>query len=77
MKKMVFLTMMLGLLAFLLCGTALTCPSPDSCPSTSYLIQYENDRIHHLTCKECRYKINESHKGGIATCTQRAICTRC
>lgn len=47
MKKMVLLTTMLRLLAFLLCGTALACPNPnEQCYSVSYMVEYADNKYH-------------------------------
>ena len=77
MKKKVFVAIMLGLLALLLCGTALACPNPDPCPNQNYYPEYAKEAYHLLVCTACGYKTAYSHFGGTATCTQRAICEGC
>ena len=76
MKRRFFVAMM-GLLAFLLCGTALACPNPYPCPGTTYDIEYAKEAYHLLVCTMCGYKTAYSHSGGQATCTKRAICGEC
>ena len=77
MKRRFFIATMLGLLALLLCGTALACPNPKSCPGTTYDVEYAKEAYHLLVCTECGYKTAYSHFGGQATCTKRAICEGC
>ena len=77
MKRRLFIATMLGLLALLLCGTALACPNPRPCPGTTYDIEYAKETYHLLVCTLCGYKTAYSHFGGQATCTQRAICEGC
>ena len=77
MKKKVFVAIMLGLLALLLCGTALACPNPEPCPNQNYYPEYAKEAYHLLVCTACGYKTAYSHFGGTATCTQRAICEGC
>ena len=77
MKRRFFIATMLGLLALLLCGTALACPNPKPCPGTTYDVEYAKEAYHLLVCTECGYKTAYSHFGGQATCTQRAICEGC
>lgn len=77
MKSRFFMATMLGLLALLLCGTALACPNPRPCPGTTYDVEYAKEAYHLLVCTECGYKTAYSHFGGQATCTQRAICEGC
>ena len=77
MKSRFFMATMLGLLALLLCGTALACPNPRPCPGTTYDIEYAKEAYHLLVCTECGYKTAYSHFGGQATCTKRAICEGC
>ena len=77
MKNRFFMATMLGLLALLLCGTALACPNPKPCPGNTYYIEYAKEAYHLLVCTECGYKTAYSHSGGQATCTKRAICDGC
>ena len=77
MKRRLFIATMLGLLALLLCGTALACPNPRPCPGNTYDVEYAKEAYHLLVCTLCGYKTAYSHTGGQATCTKRAICEGC
>ena len=77
MKRRFFIATMLGLLALLLCGTALACPNPRPCPGNTYDVEYAKEAYHLLVCTLCGYKTAYSHTGGQATCTKRAICEGC
>lgn len=77
MKRRLFIATMLGLLALLLCGTALACPNPRPCPGNTYDVEYAKEAYHLLVCTLCGYKTAYSHTGGQATCTKRAICKGC
>ena len=77
MKSRFFMATMLGLLALLLCGTALACPNPRPCPGNTYDVEYAKEAYHLLVCTLCGYKTAYSHTGGQATCTKRAICEGC
>ena len=77
MKRRFFIATMLGLLALLLCGTALACPNPRPCPGNTYDVEYAKEAYHLLVCTLCGYKTAYSQTGGQATCTKRAICEGC
>ena len=77
MKRRLFIATMLGLLALLMCSTALACPNPWPCPGNTYDVEYAKEAYHLLVCTLCGYKTAYSHTGGQATCTKRAICEGC